>query len=160
MQLSFRERGLSRETKKRILILILTFIGGMIFFNIALNFKLEKSSTTMSEPTLPTISMEALGTTINTLYGYTEEMDGLYMRNAVVPLEDDRELTIDVDTKGATVNGMSYEIRSTDTERKIAETEVTDYSQTDDLIQADVTLENLIEEGEEYLFIISKKKDV
>ena len=81
MQLSFRERGLSRETKKRILILILTFIGGMIFFNIALNFKLEKSSTTMSEPTLPTISMEALGTTINTLYGYTEEMDGLYMRN-------------------------------------------------------------------------------
>lgn len=159
MQLSFRERGLSKAVKKRILILLLVFIGGMIFFNIALNFKWEKKSTEMADPTLPTISVEALGTTINTLHGYTSEMDGLYMRNAVVPLEDDRKITLDVTTNGAKVNGLSYEIRSTDTERKIAETEVSDYTESDGMIQAEVQLENLIDTGEEYLFIIKLDVD-
>ncbi|SEI85949.1 hypothetical protein SAMN02910453_1512 [Lachnospiraceae bacterium A10] len=159
MKLSFRERGLSKEVKHRIMILILVFIGGMIFFNIVLNFKWEKEATEMTDPTLPTVSMEALGQNINTLYGYTTEMDGLYMRNAVVPLEDDRKITMDIKTNGSTIDGISYEIRSTDTERKIAETEITDYSEKDGVVSTTVKLENLIEEGEEYLFIITLDVD-
>ncbi|MBQ1901100.1 MAG: hypothetical protein II169_00955 [Lachnospiraceae bacterium] len=159
MKLSFRERGLSKEVRQRILVLILIFFVGLIFFNIVLNFKWKKDSTEMTEPTLPTISMEALGQNINTLYGYTTEMDGLYMRNAVVPLTDDRKLTMNINTNGKDIEGISYEIRSTDTERKIAETEIKDYDIKDNQISTTVKLENLIEEGEEYLFIITLDVD-
>ena len=34
MKLSFRERGLSKEVRQRILVLILIFFIGLIFFNI------------------------------------------------------------------------------------------------------------------------------
>lgn len=114
----------------------------------------------MESPTLPTISSEAFGTTVGELYGYKDEMDACYMRDSVIPLGTDRKLPLDIKTHGKKIDKISYEIRSTDMEHKIAETEITDYDQKDGSdINLNVQIENLTEEGTEYLFIIKLKSE-
>ncbi len=157
MKLSFRQKGISKEIKKKIEILAGTFLAAVIFFSIVLNYQGEGKVTAMEEPTLPTVTMEALGMTMNELHGYVTKMDACYMRDAVVPLDSDRKLPIKVKTYGYDVDSISYEIRSMDTERKIAETQVTDYVETKDTITKTLQIENLVEQGEEYLFILTIK---
>ena len=64
-------------------------------------------------------------------------------------------LPLTVHTYGYTVQSASYEIRSLDTERKIAETQIDNFTRDGDDLRADVQIENLVEEGEEYLFILT-----
>ena len=163
MKLQFREKRLAKIDKRKVWILAAVFLVSLIFYNFLLNYKKTSEVTTMDEPTLPIITMEALDTKVNELHGYKTEMNACYMRDAVVPLDSTRVLPMEIDTYGMEIDGISYEIRSTDTTRKIAETEITDFVQADDMINISPTIENLIEEGEEYLLVIkltSEKEEI
>lgn len=155
MKLRFQESRLSKINKKRVGILVGVFFVALVFFNIVLNRKETTSATTdMASPTLPIVTMEALGRPMSELHGYKNEMDACYMRDAVVPLGSDRRLPITIDTYDYQVDGISYEIRSLDTTRKIAETTIDSFVQADNMINISPTIENLIEDGEEYLFVL------
>nr|MCR5546478.1 hypothetical protein [Lachnospiraceae bacterium] len=154
MKLQFREKRLAKIDKKRVLILGLVFLVSLIFYNFLLNYEKSSEVTVMDEPTLPIITMQALDTKVNELHGYKTEMNACYMRDAVVPLDESRVLPMEIDTYGMEIDGISYEIRSTDTTRKIAETEIEDFVQADDMINISPTIENLIDEGEEYLLVV------
>lgn len=155
MELSFREKKISPGTKRRVLILAAVFVAALIFFEIVLNYQREGRGAAMGDAALPVVTMEACGRTMNELHGYTREMDACYMRDAVLPLEADRVLPLTVHTYGYTVQSASYEIRSLDTERKIAETQIDNFTRDGDDLRADVQIENLVEEGEEYLFSLT-----
>ena len=144
--------------KKQIIISLIIFVVAFAIFSIIFNFKKVYATSDMEGATLPTISSEAFGTTIGQLYGYKDEMDACYMRDSVIPLTSDRKLSLDINTYGNDIDAISYEIRSTDMERKIAETKVSDYSTSDSgVINLNLQIENLTEEGTEYLFIIKLK---
>ena len=154
MELTFRDKKMSKEMKHRILLLMAVFFVALLFFNFALNFKESETASAMSAPTLPVITVERGDTCVARLFGYVREMDACYMRDSVLTLDDKRQIPITVHTYGADVDSISYEIRSTDTTRKIAETEIDDIDREGDTITATPSLENLIEEGEEYLLVI------
>lgn len=154
MKLQFREKRLAKIDKRKVGILAIVFFVSLIFYNFLLNYKESSEVTTMDEPTLPVITMEALDTKVNELHGYRSEMNACYMRDAVVPLDSTRVLPMEIETYGMEIDRISYEIRSTDTTRKIAETEISDFAQADNMINISPTIENLIEEGEEYLLVI------
>ena len=157
MELSFREKGLKKETKKKILILLLIFIAALIFFYFYLNRDKRQDVTKMSAPTLPVVTMEYDGINVNSLHGYVESMDALYMRNAVVPMDNNRELPITIHTYGTEVDSISYEVRSLDTERKISEEKIKKYTNKDNKITTKLQIANLVEPEEEYLFILTLK---
>ena len=154
MKLQFRERKLAKIDKKRVAILAGVFLVALVVFNYTLNYEETNEVTTMDEPTLPIVTMQALDTKMSELHGYKTEMDACYMRDAVIPLDESRVLPIEIDTYGMDIDEISYEIRSTDTTRKIAETKIEDFVEADDMINISPTLENLIEEGEEYLLVL------
>ena len=155
MKLRFQESRISKINKRRVGILLGVFFVSLLFFNVILN-KTEKPITTtaMASPTLPIVTMEALGKPMSQLHGYRSEMDACYMRDAVIPLGSDRRLPITIDTYGYEVDGISYEIRSLDTTRKIAETTIENFVQADDMINISPVIENLVEDGEEYLLVL------
>lgn len=155
MELSFREKKISPKIKKRVWILLVVFVAALVLFGFLLNYEKEGGVTVLAEPTLPTVTMEACGTQLNELHGYTREMDACYMRDAILPLSEDRILPLTVHTYGYEVKGASYEIRSLDTERKIAETEISGFTQEGEDLSAQVQIENLVEKGQEYLFILT-----
>ncbi|MGN0142637.1 MAG: hypothetical protein ACI4AD_10445 [Roseburia sp.] len=135
-------------------VLFLIFIISCIGFGSLANHTNEDLTTEMADATLPVISLYAQGRELNQLHGYSVEMDASYMRDAITPVGEDRILPIAIQTYQMAIDGISYEIRSLDAERLIANAEVTSYEGRKGKIRADLEIQNLLEEGEEYLLII------
>lgn len=154
-KLYFREKGIPKEIRKRITILAIVFVVFLVFFQILLNHKPSEKKITMAEATLPLVTVESYGKSMGELHGYINEMDACYMRDALIPLDDKRKLKISVDTLGYSIEGASYEIRSLDTQRKIADTKISDWSKKGDTLSTTLQIENLVEPGEEYLFLLT-----
>lgn len=159
MELSFREKGIPKNLIRRILLLLFIFLGGLVFFNILINIHIKSQVSKMTAPTLPTVSMTADGVELNELHGYKNEMDACFMRDDIVPISSDRVLPINIKTYGAKISDVSYEIRSLDTERKIAESKISDLSKGNGTVSLSPTLSNLINEGEEYILVLRLKAD-
>ena len=94
-------------------------------------------------------------TAINELYGYTEKMDAAYMRDTITPIGKDRKLPVTIQTYETSVDAISYEIRSLDGERLIANADVNSYDEKKGTIKAELEIQNLLQEGEEYLLLIN-----
>lgn len=71
------------------IVLVAVFIVTMVITSILTHQNNIDLTTKMSEPTLPVISLEENGTKIDELYGYTKEMDGTGVRDAIAPLGED-----------------------------------------------------------------------
>jgi hypothetical protein len=114
----------------------------------------EDLTTEMSEATLPVLTLYDGKTAINELYGYTEKMDAAYMRDTITPIGEDRLLPVTVKTYQTEVDKISYEIRSLDAKRLIANADVTSYTENKGMISMELPIQNLLEENEEYLLVI------
>ena len=153
--LSFRDKGISREIRLRALLLSVIFVVSLVFFAVVLNYHPRDDKQEVAVGKLPILSMESMGERFSQMHGYLNEMDGCYMRESLVPVGEKRELVLVVSDFGTGESELSYEIRSLDTERKIAEESI-------DKLQkrkggektAPLVLSNLIEEGEEYLLVV------
>lgn len=138
----------------RFLLLLFVFAGvfaGVYFYQ---NRKTEEAVMQMDQATLPVMYIVYGEERINSLHGYVCQMDAASMRDSLTPVKEDRKVKISVNTYGNRVTGISYEVRSLDTERLIEKTAVTDWEMKDNTVEAVLSLENLISEGEEYLLTI------
>lgn len=127
------------------------FLGifAMSYYQSAGNNDLTDS---MADATLPLVCLEQNGELLNLMHGYTQPMEGSYMRDAVLPLPEDRTLHLTVQSFNAHVRGMSYEVRSLDTTRLVEDTEI-GYSLADGYLKADVQLKDLLDPGQEYQLV-------
>ncbi len=86
-------------------------------------------------------------TAINELYGYTEKMDAAYMRDTITPIGENRLLPVTVQTYQTAVDKISYEIRSLDAQRLIANADVTSYTENKGMISMELPIQNLLEKN-------------
>lgn len=100
-------------------VLLGIFIGTIgIYFAVTMDRKEEKKEI-MQTASLPIVAMVYNEKTVNTLHGYTIDMNGKYMRDSVTPIGENRSVSFKVDMYGNVIAGISYELRSLDTERLI-----------------------------------------
>ena len=130
------------------------FIVAVIIFSIMTNQTNEDLTTEMADATLPVITLYSENVAINELHGYSTEMDAAYMRDTITPIGEDRILPVKIETYQKPVDAISYEIRSLDAERLIANADVNKYTETKGTISMQLTIQNLLEKGEEYLLVI------
>lgn len=143
----------------RILLLLLVFaavFAGVYFYQ---NRKTEAEMVQMDRASLPVVYMLVADERINCLHGYVQEMDAVSMRDSLTPVMEDRTVRISVDTYGNHLTGISYEVRSIDKERLLEKTALTEWESRTRSAEAEFKLENLLEEGEEYLLIIRLSTD-
>ncbi len=137
------------------------FLLGVIVFGELTNHSNEDLTTEMADATLPVVSFfmkgEGENQEVNELRGYTKEMQSVYMRDAITTVSSDRLLPLQVQTYDTKIDEISYEIRSLDASRLIADSKVEVYEEKKGRIKAELTIQNLLEENEEYLFIIKLK---
>ena len=153
--LSFRDTDTLRDVKIRLLFLLGVFLLSSVFFFYYFNHKSAPRASEMDEATLPTIMLSYRGMEMNELHGYLHDMDASFMRDTLTPLSEDRSLPFTVNTYGRTVDSISYEIRSIDTTRKIDDTQSIRFEKNGDRLTAAPVLSNLLEDGEEYLIILT-----
>ena len=82
-------------------------------------------------------------------------MDPTKMRDCVIPISDDRKLSLSISTYGMAVDRISYKIRSMDGKRLVADDEISSFSNKDNTIQADVSMPNVMDENTEYLLVFT-----
>lgn len=111
-------------------------------------------TTTMAEASLPMVYLQESGTDINELYGYTAEMDGTKVRDAIAPLGEDLNLPVTVKVYQNQIESISYEVRSMDMERLMEEDKIDSFSQKDGKISLSLQFQNILEEGQEYMLVL------
>lgn len=158
-KLNFREKGLPKAVRKKLCCLAVIFAAATILFQIILNRNISEKNVSMAKASLPLVEISAYGNVMGELHGYINEMDACYMRDALIPLTQERQMDISIQTYGYDVKDVSYEIRSLDTSRKIADTPLTKWENFDDTMKTSLQIENLVEAGEEYLFVLTISND-
>lgn len=130
------------------------FIVAVILFSFSMNHTNEDLTAEMKDATLPVVNFYYQNEQLNELFGYVTEMEASYMRDSITPVDTNRILPMKIQTYGFPVDGISYEIRSMDTERLIADSDVEKYTSEKGVIRLDLEIQNLLEDGAEYLFIL------
>lgn len=135
-------------------VLSVIFIATVMIFSIMTNQTNEDLTTEMADATLPVITLYSGETAINELHGYAVQMDAAYMRDTITPIGADRKLPVTIQTYQTPVDAISYEIRTLDAGRLIANADASSYTEAKGKISVELEIQNLLTEGEEYLLVI------
>ena len=154
MKLQFYKKGLPLKFIYRVVYLLLVFIVSVIIFEVVTNQKEDKEVIAMAEPTLPLLTVKYFDDATVTLHGYKSMMDPCFMRDALVPISEDRMVNMELEIFENKITGMSYELRSLDTQRKISGKDLSFTKEGDKLITS-LQVDNLIDKNEEYLLIVT-----
>ena len=138
---------MKRSVLKGIFFAVVLFVALIIFENL-MNQGNTDMTAEMAKATYPLVHMKVSGETVNCLHGYQSEMDVAHMRDTITPLENHRNLGIVVDKFDSQIRELSYEVRSSDGSRLIENTQITEYSETDETIAAYFTVKDLIQKYE------------
>lgn len=132
------------------IVLICSFLIAVVGFGYFTNQNGVNLTTEMKEASYPVISVYYKDYQVGELHGYREKMDLTTMRDSVVPVQNDRAITVEIHMFGKEIDGVRYEIRSLDGQRLIAERDCTGYELQGDVMRIELVLENLLVESEEY----------
>lgn len=136
------------------IVLLCVFVCAIIGFSVMTNKANEDLTTTMAEATLPILYFQQNGLSINELHGYTTEMNPASMRDSITPIGEDRELEVMVRTYGMEIDRLSFQVRSMDGNRLIAESDAEEKERSKNNIHAVLKIQNLLNENEEYNMIL------
>lgn len=150
---------MTKLKKLKVALLVILFLGSLVFFGFYKNRSIEKSVSVLAEPTLPTIMLSFDGHDMNELSGYVGKMDVGYMRENILPVDEGRKILFTLDTAGSKVQEINFEIRTLDNSRQIESMDITEYVQNGNKISAEIPVMNLVNNDEEYLLIFHLNVD-
>ena len=135
-------------------VLFTVFVLSVMIISAVTNKGNTDMTSEIASATFPTITTVVEGMEVNTLYGYTYDMEAQFMRDTITPLNEDRKLTIYVEESDLKVKEISYQVRSLDTKRLVEDNKVENYVKTGENIQAEIPVKDLIDKETEYILTI------
>lgn len=131
-------------------VVLLWFIGSIIFFEYFLNLGNTDVTKKMSDASLPIVCMRYDNYEYNRMYGYKKEMDVSLIRDGITPLESGRIVNLRIYKYGEGINKIEYKLKSVDNSRFIEEGEITKYTESSNNIDLSLSLKDLIENKTDY----------
>lgn len=138
----------------RIAVLVLVFAASVFGIGKFINRGTPDSTGEMSSATLPLVYMNVEDTQLNCLHGYKKEMDVTTMRDSLTPVDDNRELKIQIQPYQNKINGVSFEVISSDGKTSLENTKVTKLEQDENYVNATLKFQNKILINKEYMLKI------
>jgi len=111
-------------------------------------------TTVMGGATLPVVTFFQGEQQVNELHGHTVKMDVSSMASTIVQLEEEREVSFQIQKYGAQIENIVLEVRSCDGERLIEQIPVLDHTDTEDTVRVDAGLKDLLEKDTEYALVV------
>lgn len=140
-----------RKNWLRILILAMVFIASLGLFVFLTKGKGTTDETQeMAASSFPVLSFSIGNNTINTCYGYLDEIDRSTYRDHITPVDADLKLPVTIKTNDNSVIGISYELSSADGSQILDSSSITEYSQTATTISLELELPNVLRKDTEY----------
>ncbi len=108
----------------RIIVFIAVYVLAVMISSRLINQFTPDTATEMTSSTFPLLYMQQGGIRFNCLHGYNHEMDVSKMRYSITPLTEQREVTVCIQTFGASVDSVSYEVVTIDGTQSLENTKV------------------------------------
>ncbi|MBR2186779.1 MAG: hypothetical protein IJ857_05535, partial [Lachnospiraceae bacterium] len=140
-----------KDTLLRAVIFITSFVISLFIISSYLNRGTTDMTVEMEEATLPVVEILADGRPINRMFGVKSKMEPNMLRGTLTPLNEDRSLNIHIRKFGNNLREVAYEVRSLDASRLIEDTEILDYREEKEDMEATLHIKDLIEDGREYI---------
>ena len=131
---------------------LVVFLASIVGSYKFINQNNQDMTIELSAPTLPLISAVVGGESYNTLRGYTADMDVSDVAKYVCPIGEDREFHGRIETFGAEIKGVRYEVRNNDGSRLIESGNITWKEKETGILDFSIKMKDLIVVGEEYIF--------
>ena len=139
--------------------LIVLAIAAAVVFIILSNKKKQEEAEikyeTMTAASLPTVEFEFAGHDVNLLRGYTDEQDISYVRRSIYVLQDTFDIPVHINLYGNEVSALSFRVIDDENENLIQNTTVDDFSVNAGILTCNFRIDNLIDDGREYILDIS-----
>ena len=129
------------------------FAAALMLISTIMNQGNTDMTTEMSEASYPVISMSVEGYRVNSLHGYSANMDSAYLRETVQPVGSDRKIEVHLDTYGRGISQIAFEVRNLNGDRLVESTLVEEYESDDEAVDFTITLKDLIEYDTEYMLV-------
>lgn len=144
-------------TKKNVMkgcVFFITFLAALFLISAVMNQGNTDMTVEMSPASFPLVYMSVGEERMNCLHGYSESMDNSNLRDTITPLGEGRSLAFSLQKYGTEVKGISFEVRSIDGTRLVEDTPLYNYIEIDDMITCSFTIKDLIDQQEEYKFVL------
>ena len=135
----------------RIAAFIAVYVLAVLISSRVINQFTPDTATEMATSTFPLVYMRQGGINFNCLHGYNHEMDVSQMRYSITPLTERREVTICIQTFGASVDSVSYEVVTIDGTQSLENTKVVRLEEDGDYITSVLTLGSGMLMNQEYV---------
>lgn len=139
------------------IVLTIVFFLSLTGFSLLTGKDTVELTSEMKEAALPMIYLQKEDVYINELYGHRGELNTASIRNVITPLSKDMVLPVTVKAFQTHVEGISYEVRTMDMQRLLQETQISDYNESQGIIETELQIQNLLEEEQEYQLVITLK---
>ncbi len=146
---------MNKKTIIKAVVLPVVFLASLFGFSMLTHTENVNLVSEMPESTLPVVSLSYENKEINELYGYKDEIDVASTRDTITPLSDTLVLPVTIHAFDSYVESISYQVRTLDMERLLEDTQVSEFSQQDGEIVTQFQIQNLLEEEQEYMLIIT-----
>lgn len=133
---------------------VVVFVIALLFSDFIMNQGNSNMTVEMGPATLPVIRILEGDKLLNIMHGYTRQMEGESLKDSIFCLGENRNVKIQIEKFQAKVNSIRFEVRSTDGERLVEDTDVTDYEESSATIEAQFTIKDLIDIDTEYMLIL------
>lgn len=134
----------------KIVVLLTVFVGGVIGFSALMSQETMESTREMENPTLPVLCIDENGYKINQMFGYTQEMDQSTLRDGIVPLTTNREISVSVNAYGNTIDSVTYEVTNLMDGTVLENAKVGNFKEDGEYATASFSLQEPVLMGQEY----------
>lgn len=138
-------------------LLFLALVGAGVLFFLQMQKKQQEEGIkyeAMRSASIPVLSMTYADRQVNMLHGYTQEMDFHYIRRNIFILEDTYDIPVQIALYGNKVESISYKVIDSEIDNLIQNAEVESFQSADDILSCNLKIDNLIDEGKEYILDI------
>lgn len=137
------------------LTVLLAFLAGVLFMNYVTYMGNRDMTSVMAGATLPVVYVERDGRMYDEMHGYVRKMDGSYMKDVIIGLSEDHELSLAVRKYNAQIESVSYEVRSADMGRLVENGENLPWEDDGAYLHLAMDFRDLLDRYEKYLLILT-----
>lgn len=149
-----------KKIVRRILILLLIFIGAVAGFSCLMNSENTDNRTDFQTPTIPCMAILLDDTEINRMYGYADHMETDFMRDTLTPVGTDKSLAVSITPYGRDIDSLVYEVRTSDGSKVIENNKIKNFQkQADGTLTASFSLKKSIVMNREYSLVFTLNTD-
>lgn len=133
---------------------LVVFICALLVISKIMNRDNNSMTREIGSATLPIVRMQTGVQRYNEIHGMLGETDVTFQRDTITVLGVNRELHFSVEMFDTKLTKLSFQVRSIDGSRLIEDTEVFEYKISNQVIQVQTSVKDLIEKDKEYALIV------